>query len=176
MLDTAGMHNATVNSMILHHHERHDGSGYPVGLTGTRIPLLGRMLGLVDTYDALSSDRIHQKAMSRHDVLQTLYKERDRLFQGELIEQFSQCLGVYPTGSLVELSSGEVAVVMAQNAARRLYPRVTILTFPDKRIDPAFRQVDLWPLANAPDVHERVHIARALPHGAYGIDAGSLFL
>lgn len=176
MLDESGIHNTEVSLMILHHHERHDGSGYPIGLSGTKIPLLGRMLGLVDTYDALSSERVHQKALARHDVLQTLYRERDRLFQGELIEQFSQCLGVYPTGSLVELSSGEVAVVMAQNPARRLYPRVTILTHPDKSIDAAFRQVDLWPLANAPNAHERVHIVRAIPEGAYGIDTATLFL
>ncbi len=176
MLEDSGIHNTAVREMILHHHERHDGSGYPNGLSGTKIPLLGRMLGLVDTYDALCSDRKHQKGMARHHVLQALYRERDRLFQGELLEQFSQCLGVYPTGSLVELSSGEVAVVMAQNPARRLFPRVTILTYPDKTLDPAFRQVDLWPLANAINPHERVHIVRGLPAGAYSIDTTTLFL
>jgi hypothetical protein len=134
------------------------------------------MLGLVDTYDALSSDRPHQKALARHDVLQVLYRERDKLFQADLIEQFSQSLGVYPTGSLVELSSGEVAVVMAQNPARRLYPRVTVLTARDKSLDPAFRQVDLWPLANAPDRSERIWIERALPPGAYGLDTSELYL
>lgn len=176
MLDQAGITSDEIGAMIHAHHERHDGSGYPQGCAGMAIPLTARMLGLVDTYDALSSDRPHQKSMARHDVLQWLYRERDRLFQSELIEQFSQSLGVYPTGSLVQLSSGEVAIVMAQNPARRLYPRVTMLTRPDKSLDPAFRQVDLWPLANLPDRGRRVWIERALPPGAYGLDPTELYL
>jgi HD-GYP domain-containing protein (c-di-GMP phosphodiesterase class II) len=176
MLDQAGIISVEIGLMIRGHHERHDGSGYPDGRTGAETPLTARMLGLVDTYDALSSDRPHQKALARHDVLQVLYRERDKLFQADLIEQFSQSLGVYPTGSLVELSSGEVAVVMAQNPARRLYPRVTVLTARDKSLDPAFRQVDLWPLANAPDRSERIWIERALPPGAYGLDTSELYL
>jgi HD-GYP domain-containing protein (c-di-GMP phosphodiesterase class II) len=176
MLDRAGIAGDGIRLMIGSHHERHDGSGYPSGLAGAAIPLTGRMLGLVDTYDALSSERPHQRPMARHDVLQFLYRERDHLFQSELIEQLSQSLGVYPTGSLVELSSGEVAVVMAQNPARRLYPRVTVLTAKDKSLDPAFRQIDLWPLANRVERAERVWIERALPPGAYGLDTTELYL
>ena len=172
----AGVNNAEVIEMIEYHHERHDGSGYPGGRTGFEIPLLGRMLGLVDTFDAMSSDRPHQPGIARHHVLQALYRERDRLFQAELIEQFSQSLGVYPTGSLVELSTGEVAVVMAQNPARRLFPRVTVLTRPDKAIDPAFRQVDLWLDTPGPDASSRVSISRALPHGAHGLQLAEYFL
>lgn len=176
MLDQSGITSIDIGLMIQSHHERHDGSGYPMGHAGAAIPLTGRMLGLVDTYDALSSERPHQKAMARHEVLQWLYRERDRLFQADLIEQFSQSLGVYPTGSLVELSTGEIAVVMAQNPARRLYPRVTVLTARDKSLDPAFRQIDLWPLANLPDRNARVWIERALPPGAYGLDTTELYL
>lgn len=159
---------------IAHHHERHDGSGYPKGLKGHETPLFARMLGLVDTFDALCSDRPHRKALSRHDATQFLYRERDRLFQAELVEQFGQALGVYPTGTLVELSSGEVAVVSQQNAARRLYPKVTVLTHPDKQLDPAFPQLDLW-LDAAADGRRRT-ILRALRPGAYGLDLGALFL
>lgn len=176
MLDQSGITSDEISAMIHAHHERHDGSGYPQGCAGMAIPLTARMLGLVDTYDALSSERPHQNSMARHDVLQWLYRERDRLFQAELVEQFSQSLGVYPTGSLVQLSSGEVAIVMAQNPARRLYPRVTLLTRPDKSLDPAFRQVDLWPLANLPDRAQRVWIERALAPGAYGLDPTELYL
>lgn len=163
-----------IRSAVAHHHERHDGSGYPAGRRGFEIPLEARMLGIVDTFDAMSSARIYQPASARHHVLQALYRERDRLFQSELIEQFSQSIGVYPTGSLVELSSGEVAVITAQNSARRLLPKVTVLTRPDKTVNPAFRQVDLWqqPESDGP----RLTIHRALPPGAYGLDLAEFFL
>lgn len=159
---------------IAAHHERHDGSGYPRGLAGAEIPLFARMLGLVDTFDAMCTDRPHQKAVSRHDATQSLYRERDRLFQAELVEQFGQALGVYPTGTLVELSSGEIAVVTQQNAARRLFPRVTVLTDADKQLDPSFPQLDLWLDATA-DGGRRT-ILKGLRPGAYGIDLAQLFL
>lgn len=163
-----------MRSAMAHHHERHDGSGYPAGKRGFEIPLEARMLGIVDTFDAMGSARPHQQAFSRHHVLQDLYRERDKLFQSELIEQFSQSIGVYPTGSLVELSSGEVAVVTAQNSARRLMPNITVLTHPDKTVNPAFRQVDLWrqPENDGP----RLTIHRALQPGAYGLDLAEFFL
>lgn len=176
LIEQATAASPEILAMVRSHHERHDGSGYPLGLAGTHIPLYGRMLGIIDTYDAMSSDRQHQRAMSRHDVLQTLYRERDRLFQGELVEQFTQCLGVYPTGSLVELSSGEVAIIMAQNPARRLFPRVTVLTRSDKCIDPAFRQVDLLLESMTPDPENQIRIARALPPGAFGLELEGLYL
>ncbi|MCB1590157.1 MAG: HD-GYP domain-containing protein, partial [Xanthomonadales bacterium] len=152
-----------VLEMIAHHHERHDGSGYPQGLRGNAIPLLARMLGLVDSYHAMCSERPWRAGSSAHDALQALYRESDRLFQAELVEQFSQCLGVYPTGSMVELTSGEVAVVTAQNPARRLFPRVTVLTHANKQLDPAFRQADLWAERRQVDGQDqRVWVARAL--------------
>jgi HD-GYP domain-containing protein (c-di-GMP phosphodiesterase class II) len=172
-LEAAGLASGALTEMIGAHHERHDGSGYPQGLAAPAIPLSGRILGIVDTFDSLCSERPHRPALSKHHALQALYRERDRLFQAELLEQFSQALGVYPTGSLVELTTGEVAVVMAQNIARRLFPRVTVLTRPDKTIDAAFRQVDLWADATG---GARPSIARALPSGAYGLDLSEFYL
>jgi len=173
-LDSAPGTTPLIRSAVAFHHERHDGSGYPNGRRGFEIPLEARMLGIVDTFDAMGSTRIHQPAAARHHVLQALYRERDRLFQAELVEQFSQGIGVYPTGSLVELNSGEVAVVTAQNSARRLLPRITVLTFPDKTVNPAFRQVDLWQQADAEGI--RLSIQRALQPGAYGLDLAEFFL
>lgn len=174
LIDGAPGTTPLIRSAVAHHHERHDGSGYPHGKRGFDIPLEARMLGIVDTFDAMGSARVHQPASARHHVLQALYRERDRLFQAELIEQFSQSIGVYPTGSLVELSSGEVAVVTAQNSARRLLPKVTVLTRPDKTVDPAFRQVDLR--LEPTDGNPRLTIHRALQPGAYGLDLAEFFL
>lgn len=173
-LDAAPGTTPLIRSAIEFHHERHDGSGYPNGRRTFEIPLEARMLGIVDSFDAMSSARMHQPAAARHHVLQALYRERDRLFQSELVEQFSQSIGVYPTGSLVELSSGEVAVVTAQNSARRLLPKVTVLTRPDKTIDPRFRKVDLWQQVDGDGPRLTIH--RALQPGAYGLDLAEFFL
>ena len=174
LIDGAPGTTPLIRSAIEFHHERHDGSGYPTGRRGFEIPLEARMLGIVDTFDAMGSRRPHQAPVARHHVLQTLYRERDQLFQAELIEQFSQAIGVYPTGSLVELSSGEVAVVTAQNSARRLAPKVTVLTHPDKTVNPAFRQIDLWQERSA--TTPPLTIQRALQPGAYGLELGEFFL
>lgn len=176
VLDESGIPGRWVRDMLSSHHERHDGSGYPAGLKGDRIPLAGRMAAVIDTYDAISSDRPHRKAASRHSALQAVYGASDRFYQGEVVEQFLQCLCVYPTGSLVELSTGEVAIVMAQNQARRLRPRVMLLLDPDKRPYQPYRDVDLMaedPDDNDPDATE---IVTALEPGAHGLDPAELYL
>ncbi|KFN48470.1 hypothetical protein N790_06515 [Arenimonas malthae CC-JY-1] len=175
VLDQAGITGKWARELVAGHHERHDGSGYPQSLAGDRIPLAARMGAVVDTYDALRSDRPHRTGDSRHGALQTLYRARDRLFQAEVVEQFLQCLGVYPTGSLVELSTGEVGIVMAQNQVRRLRPRVMLLLDANKQPYQPYRDVDL--MAGDPNVAEgSVKIRTALEPGAYGLDPADLFL
>ncbi|HVI26097.1 MAG TPA: HD-GYP domain-containing protein [Xanthomonadaceae bacterium] len=174
MLEDAGQHAPAVLDMLRTHHERWDGSGYPLGLQGTAIPLFGRMAGLVDSFDAMTSVRPYAKTLARHEALQEIYRARDSLYQGELVEQFIGCLGVYPTGSLVELSTGEVAVVMAQNTARRLRPLVMLLTGPDKRLRGGFLPLDL--MAQPDDGPDCIRIAHPLPVGAFGLDPAELYL
>lgn len=175
VLDQAGVTGKWARELVAGHHERHDGSGYPEGLSGDSIPLAGRMGAVVDTYDALRSDRPHRNGESRHGALQALYRGRDRLFQAEVVEQFLQCLGVYPTGSLVELSTGEVGVVMAQNQVRRLRPRLMLLLDGEKQRYSPFRDVDLMQYG-ADMADGGIKIVQALEPGAYGLDPAELFL
>lgn len=176
ILDQDGTYVHAVRDMIRTHHERWDGSGYPDGLQGRAIPLFGRMAGIVDSFDAMTSERPHARAIARHEALQQLYRNRDTLFQGELVEQFTGCLGVYPTGSLVELSSGEVAVVMTQNPSRRLRPRVMLLTGPDKQVLSHFRSLDLMQQPEDAPLGQQVNVVNPLPVGAYGLDLAELYL
>jgi len=169
----AGIHDQDVLDIVRTHHERHDGSGYPAGLIGSGIPVAGRMLGIIDVYDAMANVRPYRPAISRHHALQHIYSARDKLFQAELVEQFQVCLGVYPTGSLVELNTGEVAVVTMQNQARRLRPRVLVLSTPNKQPLVDFQVFDL--LTQEPKGFQ-IEIARGLAAGEYGVDAAEHFL
>ncbi len=173
IVDAGGAVPEHVRDMIRTHHEWIDGSGYPRRLEGDAIPLLGRVAAVVDAYDAMTSERPHQPAAAQHVALQALYRGRGSQFAAEIVEQFMQCMSVYPIGALVELSSGEVAIVTAQNAARRLQPRVMVLTDPDKQVLSQFHSLDLMVRANSDDP---VRIASALAPGAYGLDPVDLFL
>ncbi|MET0329538.1 MAG: DUF3391 domain-containing protein [Luteimonas sp.] len=173
VVDAGGAVPEHVRDMIRTHHEWIDGGGYPHQLDGDGIPLLGRVAAVVDAYDAMTSERLHQHAVAQHVALQTLYKGRGGQFAAEIVEQFMQCMSVYPIGALVELSSGEVAIVTAQNAARRLQPRVMVLTGPDKQLLSQFHALDLMIRAHSDDP---VRIASALAPGAYGLDPVDLFL
>ena len=176
VLEQSGITGGWTRDMLAHHHERHDGSGYPAGLAGTDIPLAGRIAGIIDTYDVLISDKPTCRGDSQHGALQAIYRACDKLYQGEVVEQFLQCLSVYPTGSLVELNSGEVAIVMAQNQARRLQPRVMVLLDPDKRPYRPYRDVDLMALRPRGDGGAPTRIANSLERGTYGLDPAELYL
>ncbi len=162
-----------VLQMIATHHEKSNGSGYPQGLNNTEIPVFGRIVGIVDTYDAITSERPYAAGVAPrtpHEAIGELYEMRGTVFQSELVEQFIQTVGLYPTGSLVELSTGEVGVVVATNGLRRLRPSVMLLLDGDKNPLPDFRHVDL----SQPEVHATVK--EGLHAGAYGIDMKELFL
>ena len=109
------------------HHERQDGTGYPRGLKGEQIGLYGSMAAIADTFDALTALRPYAEPLSPSSALSYLYKERGTGFHADLVEQFIQCVGVFPVGSVVELNSGEVGIVITQNLVRRLKPRVMVV-------------------------------------------------
>ena len=171
---TEGIDENVIN-IALTHHERYDGSGYPNGLMGVQIPVYGRMAAIIDSYDAMTTATAYRKALPEHAALQKIYDARDQFFQKELVEQFLQCMGVYPTGSLVELSTGEVGVIMAQNLKQRLKPRVMMLLDNEKEQCEQKRIVDL--ALQTEDVNGMpLHISKGLDQGAYGVDPSCLGL
>lgn len=159
----------TVISVVQFHHERFDGSGYPYGIGGTDIPLLSRIAGIVDTYDAITSPRPYAEARSSSEAVSTLYDARDKLFQGQLIEQFIQAVGVYPTGTMVQLSTREVGVVIAQNHVRRLRPVIMLVSDNEQALLPRPEVIDLMQINND-SAGDPLAIVRCLKPGEFGID------
>ena len=156
------------------HHERHDGSGYPNGLSGVNIPLEARIAGIADSYDAMITARPYAEARSSFEAMQELADLKDVKFQGPLVEQFMQAVGLFPTGSIVELNSGEVGIVVAQNPTRRLKPKVVIALDAEKNHVPDFHTVDLAAFSNDSDAP--LWISRELEPGAHGIVEKDFFL
>ena len=164
-------------TMVETHHERHDGSGYPGQLKGEEIPLIGRIAGIVDGYDAMISERSYARAKSTFDAVRELKTLGDRAFGGELVELFIQAVGVFPTGSLVELNTGEVGIVTAQNRFRRLRPEVMVVLDRDKKPRDEFTTIDLLTCEqNSSAGQPGLWIVRSLEHGAHGIDPTEYFL
>jgi HD-GYP domain-containing protein (c-di-GMP phosphodiesterase class II) len=166
-----------VLAMIDTHHERFDGTGYPAGLKGGEIQLVGSIAGLVDAYDAMTTARPYAKLRSNFDAIRELQRLGDSWFQRDLIELFVQAVGVFPTGTLVELNTGEVAVVISQNRFRRLRPEIMLLLEANKTLRKDFTIVDLNTCeANHTAGQAGLWIERAVEPDAYGIDPTEFFL
>jgi len=125
---TPGIH-PRLPPLAMLHHERQDGSGYPKALKGDQIGLYGSIAAIADSFDMLTAPRPQGQGepLSPSAALSYLYKERGTGFHSDLVEQFIQCVGVFPVGSVVELNSAEVGLVITQNLVRRLKPRVMIV-------------------------------------------------
>jgi putative nucleotidyltransferase with HDIG domain len=173
ILRESGIMNQDVIDMVAHHHERHDGSGYPQGLAGDAIPAFARIAAIVDTYDAVTSNRSHASAISPSNAIKMLYQTRDQDFQAELVEAFIQAVGIYPAGTIVELSSGEIAVVVSEYRTRRLRPKVMIVLDPNKRRLREPRLIDLLEDGGASNT-AKLNIVKSLEPNAYDIDLAEL--
>jgi len=159
---------------IAQHHEREDGSGYPYGLAGKEIGLFGRMAAIVDSFVALTNERTYAKPLPPYDALRKLTEWSRTLFHAPLTEQLIQAIGVFPVGSIVELSTNEVAVVIRQNRAQRLKPHVLVVRGPYKKPLPEPVYIDLLEERPAAGAVTPLHITRGLPAGTYGIDGRDL--
>jgi putative nucleotidyltransferase with HDIG domain len=131
MLEQARNFPKQVVQTVSMHHERHDGSGYPRGLKGDDVSMPAVVCALADSYEAMVNDRPYRRAKTSYEALMELYGKRDTEFAGALVEQFIQCIGIFPIGSFVQLNTKEIAVVIKRNQIQQLKPRVMILVSAD---------------------------------------------
>ncbi|MCL6602721.1 MAG: HD-GYP domain-containing protein [Paenibacillus sp.] len=115
----------------LQHHERIDGSGYPRGLTGPQIHEYAKWLGVADSYDAMTSNRIYKKAMLPHQAVEALYVGSGTLYEQKQLELFRDRVAIYPLGLTVTLSTGESGVVVKIDPSTPHRPVVRVLTGPE---------------------------------------------
>jgi len=176
IVQEAGEVDPRVLEMVANHHERYDGSGYPRGLKGDEIPVYGRIAGLVDTYDAMITSRPYASTQSSYGALRQLRSLAGTQFQPELVDQFTQAIGMFPTGTLVLLNTGEVAVVTAQSRVRRLRPEIMIILDAGKQPLDDYRVVDLNQVSATADDQASLWIEQGLEPGAYGVDPAEYYL
>jgi len=125
--------NRDVLTIVQFHHERHNGSGYPNQVIGFQIPATARIVSIVDFYQSITTPPKKFRALSTMNAIQYLNESRDIKFQRELIDAFVQSLGVFSTGSIIEISSGEIGFVLSQNSKMKLRPKIMLVLDKNKK-------------------------------------------
>ncbi|MBU5453951.1 HD-GYP domain-containing protein [Caproiciproducens sp. MSJ-32] len=114
-------------AIILQHHERIDGSGYPKGLVGNQINYLARIVAISDAYDALTSEKNYMSSLSASDALEYIMSNAGTLFDFGIVKIFSKVIVPFPNGTIVKLSTGDIGMVTETLRNFPLRPKVKII-------------------------------------------------
>ena len=150
------------------HHERMDGSGYPRGLFAQQIPYYSKVIALVDCYDAITSSRCYDGARSSLNALDIIYKCKGVQFDEELALEFIKCIGIYPSGALVEFSNNELGIILSVNPENKLRPRVLLVL--DSKKTPIKQKIIEMSEMEVDDFDNVYTISRELPNNSHGVD------
>ena len=132
-----------VLDVCLHHHEKVDGTGYPYGLKGDTISLFAKMGAVCDVYDAITSNRPYKKGWAPADSIRKMAEWSKGHFDEAVFQAFVKTVGIYPTGSLVRLESGRLAVVVEQGETSLLSPHVKVFFSAKTKMPIAQETLDL---------------------------------
>jgi len=157
-----------------YHHERLDGKGYPEKLNAAYLHQFIRIISIVDVYDAITSARPYKNGSPAFDALKILFSERGKHFDHDLVEAFIRMVGIYPPGTLVEMTNGEVGIVVSTNPNSRLRPKVELVLTADKKIRPPY-------IINLLDATQDKSgagyvIKGGITNGTYGVDVKDYIL
>lgn len=126
--------------IILYHHERVDGKGYPVGSAGDQIPSFAKIVSIADVFDAITSDRIYRDRIDAYTAVEFIIGETGTKFDNNVVRVFLKLVGYYPIGLRVSLNSGEQGIIKRKNKKK---PVVRILLDENARPVPGYYEVDL---------------------------------
>lgn len=160
---------------VAQHHERLNGSGYPRGLHDAEISPIGKMAGIVDSFSALTSLRPYAQPASPYAAMQLLQGWADTYFNAGLVELFIQAIGIFPVGTLVELSTGEFGVVLEPGRPQRLKPKVLVVSAPDKTPLEIPFVLDLLH-GEGTSAGQVPSIRQSLPTGAFAVDTTEYYV
>ncbi|MET0101327.1 MAG: HD domain-containing phosphohydrolase [Sedimenticola sp.] len=150
------------------HHERIDGRGYPRGLVGERIPYFARIVSIVETYDNLVSNHTYKETVvSPTEAMAELYRNRGKQFDRALVESFIRYMGLYPLGSLVQLVSGDIGIVVEKNPFYKRMPKVVLIR-DSKGNEIRSGIIDLFHEKSGTNASKYM-IKKTLPNGSFGI-------
>lgn len=162
-----------VLDIVLNHHERLNGLGYPNNRRGDEISRYTRIVSIVDVFDAITSDRCYKDAFQAQHALNELYNLAPHELDQELVEAFIKCIGIYPVGSIVELNTGHTGVVVKLNEQNKLKPIVGLVLNrnhePYEKIKFLNLSSTVWQRSSG----NKVEISKILEPNAYNIDVRS---
>jgi len=169
LLENSGLSRA-VMTVVQNHRERHNGSGFPQGLKGDRIPLLAKVAGIAEFFESLITPRETRDSLTPAKAVSMLYEMRNIEFQDDLVEAFIKAIGVYPTGSLVELSDGQRGIVISHSPERRLWPSVMVMQDAGRQSRRTAKIIDLASYNESKSGEAMLSVRECLPHGTEGLD------
>ncbi|MEL0634024.1 HD domain-containing phosphohydrolase [Pseudoalteromonas carrageenovora] len=154
--------------MIVNHHERLDGSGYPRAIQGNKISRPARIMAIVDVYDAMTADRPHQDGDEPINALRYLLANK-HMFDAELVQHFIKCLGVHPVGTIVKLTNDRLALVLEGNKLNPIKPKIKLFYnakhshhITPKNIDLSDHTHDIKILASVKPLDYQINLSRLL--------------
>ncbi|MFC4258881.1 HD-GYP domain-containing protein [Marinobacter lacisalsi] len=168
-LEEAGVPRGVV-AVVRGHRERHNGSGFPAGVRGDRIPLLAKIAGLVDYYEGLIAPREGYQPLSPAQAVSQLFELRNVEFQEDLVEQFIQSVGIYPIGTLVQLTNGQRGVVVSHSPKRRLMPKVMLMTDSNQQPLKLAKMLNLATCNEGRPLDQSLRVEGCLPNDTDGLD------
>lgn len=134
----------SVSRMIAYqHHEKCNGEGYPLGKAGRDILEMSQIVGMVDMYDAITSNRCYRESMPPNEAYELLAGSGDHYFKYDIVKAFLAKVAAYPSGTVVELSTDQVAIVVKNFSGFPFTPKVRILVEPDGTLAEPSREIDL---------------------------------
>jgi HD-GYP domain-containing protein (c-di-GMP phosphodiesterase class II) len=131
--------------VLAQHHEGADGSGFPLKLSADRMSTAARIVALVNRYDNLCNPPQLSRALTPHEALSMLFAQSRVKFDATILNAFIRMMGVYPAGSVVQLTDERYAMVMSVNSSRPLKPRVLVHDPKGRRDEALFLNLEALP-------------------------------